>query len=172
MFPLIHLYLCFALELMVEFEVGVVVLIRCFVDLSKLNGEERKPTIEMINDARENWGFFELVNHGISHDLLDIVERLIKEHYMKYMEQRFKKMVPKKGLEVAQSEIDDLDWESTFFLRMLKSMTWWPTRSVASRLLKDDQWIDVPPMNHSIVINLGDQIEVIANGKYKSVMHQ
>ncbi|KAK7836827.1 1-aminocyclopropane-1-carboxylate oxidase 4, partial [Quercus suber] len=28
------------------------------------------------------------------------------------------------------------------------------------QLLKDDQWIDVPPMRHSIVINLSDQIEI------------
>ncbi|GMP53858.1 hypothetical protein CsSME_00019201 [Camellia sinensis var. sinensis] len=40
------------------------------------------------------------------------------------------------------------------------------------QLLKDDQWIDVPPMRHSIVINLGDQLEVITNGKYKSVLHR
>nr|GEY03894.1 1-aminocyclopropane-1-carboxylate oxidase 3 [Tanacetum cinerariifolium] len=37
---------------------------------------------------------------------------------------------------------------------------------------KDGEWVDVPPMRHSIVINLGDQIEVITNGKYKSVMHR
>jgi len=35
------------------------------------------------------------------------------------MEQRFKEMVASKGLESAQSEINDLDWESTFFLRHL-----------------------------------------------------
>ncbi|MBW3874746.1 hypothetical protein HHB55_10940, partial [Neisseria meningitidis] len=40
------------------------------------------------------------------------------------------------------------------------------------QLLKDGQWIDVPPMRHSIVINLGDQLEVISNGKYKSVEHR
>ena len=28
------------------------------------------------------------------------------------------------------------------------------------QLLKDGKWIDVPPMRHSIVINLGDQLEV------------
>lgn len=28
------------------------------------------------------------------------------------------------------------------------------------QLLKDGDWIDVPPLNHSIVINLGDQLEV------------
>lgn len=28
------------------------------------------------------------------------------------------------------------------------------------QLLKDGEWVDVPPMRHSIVINLGDQLEV------------
>lgn len=28
------------------------------------------------------------------------------------------------------------------------------------QLLKDGQWIDVPPMRHSIVVNIGDQLEV------------
>jgi hypothetical protein len=31
------------------------------IDLSKLNGEERKPTMEKIEDACENWGFFEVL---------------------------------------------------------------------------------------------------------------
>ncbi|CAK9184497.1 unnamed protein product, partial [Ilex paraguariensis] len=36
------------------------------------------------------------------------------------MEERFKEMVASKGLEAADhSEISDLDWESTFFLRHL-----------------------------------------------------
>jgi len=28
------------------------------------------------------------------------------------------------------------------------------------QLLKDGNWVDVPPMRHSIVVNLGDQLEV------------
>lgn len=63
--------------------------------------------------------FLKLVNHGISHDLLDTVEKLTKEHYAKFMEERFKQMVASKGLEAVQSEVSDLDWESTFFLRHL-----------------------------------------------------
>ncbi|TKY53973.1 1-aminocyclopropane-1-carboxylate oxidase [Spatholobus suberectus] len=89
------------------------------VDMGKLNNEERAATMEIIKDACENWGFLELVNHGISLELMDTVERLTKEHYEKFMEQRFKEMVASKGLESAQSEINDLDWESTFFLRHL-----------------------------------------------------
>ncbi|XP_008224728.1 PREDICTED: 1-aminocyclopropane-1-carboxylate oxidase 1 [Prunus mume] len=229
------------------------------VDLSQINGEKREATMEKINDACENWGFFELVNHGISHELMDTVEKLTKEHYKKCMEQRFKEMVASKGLEAVQSEIHDLDWESTFFLRHLpvsnisqipdldedyrkvmkefaveleklaeqlldllcenlglekgylkkafygskgpnfgtKVSNYPPCpkpdlikglrahtdaggiillfqddKVSGLQLLKDGQWIDVPPMHHSIVINLGDQLEVITNGKYKSVMHR
>ncbi|CAL5345628.1 unnamed protein product [Camellia sinensis] len=229
------------------------------IDMEKLNGEERAATMEMIKDACENWGFFELVNHGMSHELMDTVERLTKEHYKKCLEQRFKEMVESKGLEAVQSEINDLDWESTFFLRHLpvsnifeipdlqddyrKAMKEFALKleelaeqlldllcenlglekgymkkafygsqgptfgtKVSSyppcprpelikglrahtdaggiillfqddevsglQLLKDGEWVDVPPLKHSIVINIGDQLEVITNGKYQSVMHR
>ncbi|KAL3740807.1 hypothetical protein ACJRO7_021999 [Eucalyptus globulus] len=229
------------------------------IDLEKLNGEERGATMAKIKDACENWGFFELVNHGISHQLMDGVERLTKEHYAKCMEHKFKQMVASKGLEAAQSEVDDIDWESTFHLRHLpvsnisevpdleddhrKAMKQFaleleklaellldllcenlglekgylkrafygskgPTfgtkvsnyppcpkpdlikglrahtdaggiillfqdeKVSGLQLLKDGQWVDVPPMRHSIVINLGDQLEVITNGKYKSIEHR
>ncbi|XP_055805060.1 1-aminocyclopropane-1-carboxylate oxidase [Solanum dulcamara] len=229
------------------------------VNMEMLNTEKRAATLEKIKDACENWGFFEVVNHGISHDLLDTVEKFTKEHYKKCMEQRFKEMVASKGLEAVQTEIDDLDWESTFFLKHLpisnisevpdleddyrkimkefsnkleklaeqlldllcenlgleqgylkkvfygsKGPTFGTKVSnyppcpkpdlikglrahtdaggiillfqddkiSGLQLLKDGEWIDVPPIRHSIVINLGDQLEVITNGKYKSVEHR
>ena len=229
------------------------------VNMEQLNGEERAATMDKINDACENWGFFELVNHGISLELMDKVEKLTKEHYRKSMEQRFKEMVASKGLEAVNSEIEDLDWESTFFLRHLPHsnisqipdldrdyreamkefaveleklaellldllcenlglekgylkkafygskgpnfgtkvsnyppcpkpdlikglrahtdaggiiLLFQDDKVSGLQLLKDGQWVDVPPMHHSIVINLGDQLEVITNGKYKSVMHR
>ncbi|MCD7457191.1 aconitate hydratase [Datura stramonium] len=229
------------------------------INLEKLNGAERASTMEKINDACENWGFFELVNHGIPHEVMDTVEKLTKGHYKKCMEQRFKELVAKKGLEGVEAEVTDMDWESTFFLRHLpvSNMSEFPDlddvyrevmRDFAKRLeklaeelldllcenlglekgylknafygskgpnfgtkvsnyppcpkpdlikglrahtdaggiillfqddkvsglqlLKDGQWVDVPPMRHSIVVNLGDQLEVITNGKYKSVMHR
>ncbi|KAL6579884.1 Aconitate hydratase mitochondrial [Orobanche minor] len=89
------------------------------IDMEKLNGEERSATMEMIKDAGENWGFFEMMNHGIATEFMDSVERLTKAHYEKCMEQRFEEIVTSKGLEAVQSEINNLDWESTFFLRHL-----------------------------------------------------
>ncbi|KAI4311943.1 hypothetical protein MLD38_036806 [Melastoma candidum] len=229
------------------------------VDMKKLDGDERGEAMDLIKDACENWGFFELVNHGISHELLDKVESLTKGHYKDVREQRFKEMVAAKGLEAVRSRVEDLDWESTFYLRHLptSNMSEIPDltqeyrgvmkefaselEKLAERvldlfcenlglekgylkkvfygsvgpnfgtkvsnyppcpkpdmikglrahtdaggvillfqddkvsglqLLKDGEWIDVPPMRHSIVINLGDQLEVITNGKYKSVLHR
>ncbi|TYI78095.1 hypothetical protein E1A91_D06G187700v1 [Gossypium mustelinum] len=86
--------------------------------------------MDMIKDACENWGFFELMNHGISHELMDTVEKLTKEHYKKCMEERFKEMVTSEGLEVVQSEITDMDWESTFFLRHLPESNLYETLDV------------------------------------------
>lgn len=220
---------------------------------------ERNATMEKIKDACENWGFFELVNHSIPVEMLDTVERMTKEHYSKCMEQKFKEMVASKGLESAESEMNDVDWESTFFLRhrpvsniseipdlddeyrkvmkefageieklaeqlldllcenlglekgylkkvfhgnhgptfgtkvsnyppcpkpdLIKGLRahtdaggiillFQDDKVSGLQLLKDGQWVDVPPMKHSIVINLGDQLEVITNGKYKSVVHR
>lgn len=229
------------------------------INMEKLNGEERASTMEKIKDACENWGFFEVLNHGISIELMDKLEKLTKEHYKKCMEQRFKEMVANKGLEGVKVEVDDVDWESTFHVRHLpvsnlseipdleddyrktlkefvekletlaeelldllcenlglekgylkkafygskgptfgtKCSNYPPCpqpdlikglrahtdaggiillfqddKVSGLQLLKDGEWVDVPPMKHSIVINIGDQLEVITNGKYKSVLHR
>ncbi|KAJ4718849.1 1-aminocyclopropane-1-carboxylate oxidase 1 [Melia azedarach] len=229
------------------------------ISLENINGSERSAILEKIKDACENWGFFELVNHGISPELMDTVERLTKEHYRKCMEQRFKELVASRALEGVQTEINDMDWESTFFVRHLPQsnineipdlgdeyrkvmkefalkleklaeelldllcenlglekgylkkvfygskgpnfgtkvsnyppcpkpdlikglrahtdaggiiLLFQDDRVSGLQLLKDGQWIDVPPMRHTIVVNLGDQLEVITNGKYKSVEHR
>lgn len=40
------------------------------------------------------------------------------------------------------------------------------------QVLKDGEWIDVQPLPNTIVINTGDQIEVLSNGRYKSAWHR
>ncbi|KAK4777364.1 hypothetical protein SAY87_017551 [Trapa incisa] len=229
------------------------------INMETLNGEKRAITMEKIKDACENWGFFEIVNHGIPHELMDTVEKLTKGHYKTCMEQRFRELVASRGLEGVDSEVTDIDWESTFFIRHLPDsnisqipdledsyraamkefvgrleklaedlldlfcenlglekgylkkafygargptfgtkvsnyppcpkpelikglrahtdaggiiLLFQDDKVSGLQLLKDDQWVDVPPMRHSIVINLGDQLEVITNGKYKSVLHR
>ncbi|XP_062110903.1 protein DMR6-LIKE OXYGENASE 1-like [Humulus lupulus] len=40
------------------------------------------------------------------------------------------------------------------------------------QVLKDDKWIAVHPLPNAFVINLGDQLEVLSNGRLKSVHHR
>ncbi|GLJ19087.1 hypothetical protein SUGI_0342780 [Cryptomeria japonica] len=40
------------------------------------------------------------------------------------------------------------------------------------QVLNNGSWIDVQPMQYSIVVNIGDQIEAVSNGKYKSAWHR
>ncbi|KAM3749202.1 hypothetical protein ACB098_05G165200 [Castanea mollissima] len=157
-------------------------------------------------------GFFELVNHGISHDFMDTVEKLTKEHYRKCMEQRKAMKEFAFQLEKLAEQFLDLLCENlglekghlkkafygskgpTFgtkvsnyppcpkpdLIKGLRAHTdaggiillFQDDKISGLQLLKDGKWIDVPPMRHSIVTNIGDQLEVITNGKYKSVIHR
>ncbi|XP_031478352.1 jasmonate-induced oxygenase 2 [Nymphaea colorata] len=37
---------------------------------------------------------------------------------------------------------------------------------------KDDKWVTIAPYPHSFIVNVGDQIQVISNGIFKSVEHR
>ncbi|KAF3438268.1 hypothetical protein FNV43_RR21029 [Rhamnella rubrinervis] len=35
-----------------------------------------------------------------------------------------------------------------------------------------DQWIEIPPINGALVINIGDTLQILSNGKYRSAEHR
>ncbi|KAJ9566801.1 hypothetical protein OSB04_002767 [Centaurea solstitialis] len=232
------------------------------IDFSKLDGEERAMAMAQIANGCQEWGFFQLVNHGISVELLEKVKRVTSECYKLEREEKFfknsapvkllKELVEKKTVE----KLENIDWEDVF---LLSDDNEWPPKTpgfketmteyraelkkLAEKLmevmdenlgipkgyikkafnggegekaffgtkvshyppcpnpemvnglrahtdaggvillfqddkvdglqiLKNGQWIDVQPIPNSIVINTGDQIEVLSNGRYKSVWHR
>ncbi|PON99737.1 Isopenicillin N synthase [Trema orientale] len=40
------------------------------------------------------------------------------------------------------------------------------------RVEEDDNWVHVPPIKGSLVINIGDALQIMSNGRYKSVEHR
>ncbi|KAA8522958.1 hypothetical protein F0562_009381 [Nyssa sinensis] len=40
------------------------------------------------------------------------------------------------------------------------------------QILKDDQWVRVPIVPHALLVNVGDQVEIMSNGIYKSPVHR
>ncbi|CAH9086684.1 unnamed protein product [Cuscuta epithymum] len=48
-----------------------------------------------------------------------------------------------------------------------------PTPNVAGlQIMKDNKWVAVDPVPNALVVNVGDQLQVLSNGKYKSVLHR
>ncbi|XP_074558605.1 1-aminocyclopropane-1-carboxylate oxidase-like [Curcuma longa] len=240
------------------------------IDFSKLEGKERAETLAQIDNGCEQWGFFQLVNHGIPVELLERVKKVCTESY-RHRAEAFKASRPVQLLdqlvreeeEVAgdvnnnKKKLDDVDWEDVF---VLQDDNQWPShppqfketmreyraevKKLAEKLmeimeenlglekgtfknkftgngehepffgtkvshyppcprldlvelglrphtdaggvillfqddrvgglqiLKDGEWVDVQPLANAIVINTGDQIEVVSNGRYKSVWHR
>jgi len=40
------------------------------------------------------------------------------------------------------------------------------------QFLKDDQWFSVPIVPHALLVNIGDQVEIMSNGIFKSPVHR
>ncbi|XP_010063431.2 1-aminocyclopropane-1-carboxylate oxidase 5 [Eucalyptus grandis] len=231
------------------------------IDFSKLSGEERAKTMAQIANGCEEWGFFQLVNHGIPEELLERVKRVCNEFYKLEREENFKKSTPVKLLNESDGgKIESVDWEDVI---TLLDDNEWPSNTPGFKetmaeyraeveklaekvmevmdenlclpkgyiknafnsggnednnnkaffgtkvshyppcpqpelvnglrahtdaggvillfqddavgglqILKGGEWIDVQPLPNAIVINTGDQIEVLSNGKYKSVWHR
>ncbi|KAG7943200.1 hypothetical protein I3843_15G026800 [Carya illinoinensis] len=231
------------------------------IDFSNLNGEERAKTMAEIANGCEEWGFFQLVNHGIPEELLERVKKVCSECYKQEREEKFKKSTLVKLLNIelvekkSGNELENEDWEDVFTLLddnkwtsetpgFKETMTEYraelkelgvkvmevmdenlglPKGSIKKafdgeegsaffgtkvshyppcpnpelvnglrahtdaggvillfqddkvgglQILKDGEWIDVQPLPNAIVINTGDQIEVLSNGRYKSVWHR
>ncbi|KAH0849683.1 LOW QUALITY PROTEIN: hypothetical protein HID58_096182 [Brassica napus] len=227
------------------------------IDFSKINGEEREKTLSEIAKACEEWGFFQLVNHGIPLELLNKVKKLASDCYKTEREEAFKTSTPVKLLNECLRKT--LERSSRTLTGKIPQPNEWPSntsglketmveyreevRKLASKMMEvmdenlglpkgyikkafnegmedgeetaffgtkvshyppcphpelvnglrshtdaggvvllfqDDEydgfkygeWIDVQPMPNAIVINTGDQIEVLSNGRYKSAWHR
>ncbi|KEH35343.1 putative aminocyclopropanecarboxylate oxidase [Medicago truncatula] len=231
------------------------------IDFSKLNGEERAKTLAQIANGCEEWGFFQLINHGISEELLERVKKVSSEFYKLEREENFKNSKTVKLLnDIAEKKssekLENVDWEDVI---TLLDDNEWPENTPSFRetmseyrselkklavsltevmdenlglpkgyikkalndgegdnaffgtkvshyppcphpelvnglrahtdaggvillfqddkvgglqMLKDGEWLDVQPLPNAIVINTGDQIEVLSNGRYKSCWHR
>ncbi|KAK1310358.1 1-aminocyclopropane-1-carboxylate oxidase [Acorus calamus] len=235
------------------------------IDFSKLDGDSKAmaEALAEIANGCEEWGFFQLVNHGIPVELLERVKKVCSESY-KEREQGFKRSEPVHILNhlidgndgVSAEDLKKCDWEDAF---ILQDDNEWPSsplnfketmkeyrielKKLAEKvmeamdtnlglqkgyikksfsnddndvpffgtkvshypscphpdlvtglrahtdaggvillfqddkvgglqILKDGRWIDVQPVKDAIVINIGDQVEVLSNGRYKSVWHR
>ncbi|KAE8660145.1 cullin-1 isoform 1 [Hibiscus syriacus] len=203
--------------------------------------DEHFSEVMQVKTACEEWGFFQVLNHGVDLNVLENMEKLAKDFFMLPLHEKQKHpMAPGTvqgyGQAFVFSENQKLDWCNMFALGVEPScirnqnsghrvrltsvslglegevfeemfgeavqaarMNYYPPCSrpdlvlglsphsdgsaltvlqqgkdstVGLQILKVQTWLPVQPIQNEFVINIGDTLEVLTNGKYKSVEHR
>ncbi|TKY71920.1 Codeine O-demethylase [Spatholobus suberectus] len=232
------------------------------INLKKLvHGEDTELELEKLNSACRDWGFFQLVEHGISPLVLETLKDEVEGFFRLPLEEKMKYKVRPGDVEgygtVIRSEDQKLDWGDRLFMKInplgmrkpylfpelpssLRSIlelyivelqnlamilvgllgkalkidkrewevfedgiqnlrtTYYPpcpqpelvmgltAHSDASgitilnqmngvnglQIKKDGVWIPVDVISDAFVVNIGDILEIMSNGAYKSVEHR
>ncbi|CAO2831295.1 unnamed protein product [Amaranthus hypochondriacus] len=108
------------------------------------NGEKRSEICRKIVDACEQWGIFQVIDHGVDHDLIDDMTRLAREFFALSPEEKLKFDMSggKKGGFIVSSHLQGeavQDWREivTYFSYPIKNRDYsrWPD--------KPEGWIKV-----------------------------
>ncbi|KAL8103268.1 hypothetical protein AgCh_027718 [Apium graveolens] len=227
------------------------------IDIRKVLSKETIPVIDMLNfddpnvanhiaDAAEEWGFFQIINHGIPLEVLDNTMEATRRFFelpldekIIFSQENFLTKNVRLGTSFAPKEDKVLEWKdylSLFnevleFMKKSEFVIKWVLKALMQRLKveidsresllmgskrinlnyypicpnpelavgvsrhsdastftfllqdsigglyvqkmgKESAWIYVPPISGSVVINVGDALEILSNGKYKSVEHR
>ncbi|XP_047060715.1 S-norcoclaurine synthase 1-like [Lolium rigidum] len=234
------------------------------IDLGRLLQDDRAEEAARMRLACENWGFFQIVNHGIPEETMEEMKRNVMGFFALPLEEKASLAQEPGGIEgygqaFVVSEEQKLDWADMFFLLTqppsYRDLHLWPSnpstfknclesysaavQRVASELLRamaenlgardhsdmtrlaatqgmrmnyyppcpeahvdrmlglsphsdavgltlllqvssvpglqirrNGGWVPVMPLPGALVANVGDVVEVLTNGKYKSVEHR
>lgn len=109
------------------------------IDLGGLVGDsgERQATMQAISDACREWGFFQVVNHGVSLDLVERMRKVWKEFFHLPMEEKkayanSPETYEGYGSRLGVEKDAILDWTDYFFFYLYpdseKNLDKWPLR--------------------------------------------
>ncbi|KAF8391139.1 hypothetical protein HHK36_023440 [Tetracentron sinense] len=239
------------------------------IDMERLvSGENKDLELARLHSACKEWGFFQLVNHGVRSSLVEKVKVEIQEWFKMPMEEKKKFWQQAGDMEgfgqaFVVSEEQKLDWADLFFLTMIPShlrkphlfpksppppppppclldtmeaysfevknlatkffqkmakalkmeaeemrefengrqamrMNYYPTcpqpelvigltphsDAVGLTILlqlneieglqirKDGRWVPIKPLPDAFIVNIGDILEIVTNGTYRSIEHR
>ncbi|KAK7394578.1 hypothetical protein VNO78_15110 [Psophocarpus tetragonolobus] len=163
------------------------------IDLSTLSDQSLiSTTISDIRIASKEIGCFQVINHGIDQSVMDEALKVATEFFnlpneekMRFFSEDVHKPVsnylhgeinggwqtlavncypacPQPGLTLGIHPHSDYG-SITVLLQ---------TRSGLEIKDKNNNWVPVPCIEGALVVQLGDQMEVLSNGQYKSVIHR
>ncbi|KAI4299548.1 hypothetical protein L6164_032995 [Bauhinia variegata] len=171
------------------------------IDFSLLSKRD-KDEIKKLDFACTEWGFFQLVNHGVAEELIYKMKESGKGFFDLPYEEKKKYAMAENDLQghgqgLVVSEEQKLDWSDRILLVAYppeqRKLKFWPVSvpgfnphsdgGTITLLVQDDdlaglqikhkgRWIPVKPIPGAFVVNLGDTMEFWSNGAYKSIEHR
>ncbi|CAN6694076.1 unnamed protein product [Malus baccata var. baccata] len=213
------------------------------IDMHKLLSQEStnsEAELARLHFACKEWGFFQLVNHGVSSSLLEKMKTETQEFFNLPMEEKKKFWqqpgdVEGFGQAFIISENQKLDWVDMFFLNTLPAqmrrphlfpnlpspfrnllieakevtklfedglqatrMNYYPpcpqpeavigltphsdpvgltvllqvNETDGLQIKRDGIWVPIKPLPDAFVVNIGDILEILTNGTYRSIEHR
>ncbi|PHT36643.1 hypothetical protein CQW23_24343 [Capsicum baccatum] len=233
------------------------------IDMEQLlHGHDHDSELERLHFACKEWGFFQVVNHGVSIPLMEKVKSEIQAFFdLPLEEKKFEQQegnIEGFGQDIVFSEEQKLDWSDLFYITTLPAnmrqphlfpklpvslrdtleahsqefknlavsilsqiakglkmdekemrdlytdgmqilrMNYYPpcpepdrtyglnphsdsdaltilihlNETEGLQVRKDDTWVPVKPLPNALTVNIGDMMEIVSNGVYKSIEHR
>ncbi|XP_027341596.1 protein SRG1-like isoform X2 [Abrus precatorius] len=201
-----------------------------------LSLESGSSELDKLHFACKEWGFFQLINHGLSFSLLEKVKLEMQDFFNLPMSEKRKLWQSPQHMEgfgqaFVISADQKLDWGDLFYMTTLPTHSrmphlfpqlplpfrdtleiyLWNMKNIAMVIIahirkalrieemeimelfedglgltillqvndveglqirKDEAWVPIMPMPNAFVVNVGDILEIMTNGIYRSIEHR
>lgn len=144
--------------------------------LYSTNPHEKASTFKQISEACKEWGFFQIVNHGVSHDLMDLAKETWRQFFhlpmeVKQLYANSPKTYEGYGSRLGVKKGAILDWSDYYYLHYLplslKDYNKWPSLPPSCREVFDEYGIELVKLCERLMkvlsINLGLEENFLQN---------
>ncbi|KAK9937741.1 hypothetical protein M0R45_014513 [Rubus argutus] len=147
------------------------------------NSSDDSDELARLHLACREWGFFQLVNHGVSSSLMEKIKTEIQDFFNLPIKEkkRFWQQpgdVEGFGQAFVVSDEQKLDWADLFFMTTLpvqmRKPRLFPELPTPFKSPSQEGWdlVPVKPLPDAFIVNIGDILEIQTNGTYRSIEHR